>query len=259
MSGLSYDEVAEERATPEGLRPDVLLLERGDPVLGIEILVTHEVDDGKASRTAHPWVELDALRLIAAPRIWRPHGWDHPWRGLCRDCHWGEQVAAVAFSEDNDPGEAAAEFAAALFHARLGSWLARQGRARPTLHWQCPACMAKNRRPLVRERLVDIARTTALGPPILPEVRLGTATGGAVAIQFAAPGVSRLRPAAILPDASLPVVRIRPDCRRPLRLHVTGTNRPRAFLCPRCGGDCCGTLPPCWSPLPGWAAVLTGP
>jgi hypothetical protein len=249
--------VAEERTTDGGLRPDLLLLHHGVPVLGIEVLVTHAVDARKAARTSYPWVELDAARVLAAPRDWRPCAQAHPWRGLCRDCRWAEQVAAVAYSDHDRPGGYAAELAAARFQARLGPWLEdRSRRGQPRLHWRCPACRARNRRPLRRERLAEAARASALGPPILPEVRIRAADGTVLAIQFGDPDGSGIRaPVTLLPAASLPVLRVRPDGKRPFHLQVVGTNRPWALLCSRCGADGCGTLPPSWLPLPGWASL----
>jgi hypothetical protein len=242
---LEFDEVAEERATPGGLRPDVLLLRQGSPVLGIEVLVTHAVDAAKAARTSHPWVELDALQVLAAPGAWRPGRMEHPWTGLCADCRWWDQLPLLDPSEPTDPGEIAAELAAAAFEARLLQWLRpRASRARPRIAWRCPWCRKANRRLLARERVLGAVRSTSLGPPILPEVIVQMAVGPPVSITFGFPQ-TRLRAGTILPLPHIPrpALRVTPDPRRPLRLDLNATNRPMAFICRHCGRDCLGVLP----------------
>jgi hypothetical protein len=256
LADLAYDEVAVERATAGGLRPDVLLLHRGEPVLGIEVRVTHAVDDRKAARTTHPWVELEAGRILASPRVWRPGRMAHPWTGRCRSCQWMKQVVEFHGHPGADPFGFAAELAATLVGERLQIWLAgHDGRGRPRVAWRCPSCRRTCRRYLRRERLAGLGRCTALGPRRFPEIRLRCQGGPEVAIQFEndKPG-SPGHPVRPLGVAGVPILRLLPDVRNPLQWRLCATNRPLAFRCDRCGGDCAGILPPSWTPVAGSAS-----
>ena len=258
---LAFDEVAAERNTPDGLRPDLLLLLQGKPVLGIEVRVTHAVDEAKAARTTYPWVELDALQVINSPRAWRPRGKNHPWTSLCRACQWADRVGQFDFSEHTDPGDLVAELAAALFQAEFRRWLQSESRRiRPGIAWRCPWCRKNNFRPLKRKASLGATRSSSLGPPILPEVVLELVEGPDVSITFGAPRHAG-RAGAILPmkRGPLPALRAAPDFKRPLRLALNGTNRPLAFLCRQCGRDCLGNLPMPGEPLLGWESLALNP
>ena len=252
LQDLEFDQVELEATTPEGLRPDVLLLRQGTPALGIEVLVTHAVDAAKAAKASYPWVEVDAMQVVGAPRAWKPCQQSHPWTGLCRACQWAEEVSSVAFSEADDPMECVAELSAALFERHLNRWLAsRANRTRPALVWRCPWCRKRNLRLLGRERVFGAARSSCLGPPIVPEVLLEVGRNVPVSILFDFPRNPR-RPWVILPLAQQgrPVFRVTPDPKRPLRLLLNGTNRPMVFICPKCQRDCLGCLPSPWIPCP---------
>lgn len=79
------DEVLLETQVGE-LRPDVLLLLRGKPVLGIEILLTHEVDDAKRSKADYPWIELNASDVLQNPLVLIPTQHNIPKLDLCDLC-----------------------------------------------------------------------------------------------------------------------------------------------------------------------------
>jgi hypothetical protein len=253
LGELEFDQVEVEGATAEGLRPDVLLLLKGVPALGIEVRVTHAVDESKAARSSHPWLEVDAMQVIGAPRAWKPCQQSHPWTGLCRACQWAEEVKSVTFSEADDPMEGVAELSAALFERHVNRWLASgTNRTRPGLVWRCPWCRKSNLRRLDRERVSGAARSSFLGPPIVPEVLLEVGRDAPVSIRFGFPRNPR-RPWVILPlpEQGRPVFRVTPDPKRPSRLVLNGTNRPMAFICTRCQRDCLGSLPSPWIPCPG--------
>lgn len=58
---------AVEHPSPSGYVVDVALLGPADlPVAGVEILVTHAVDDRKALELGVPWIEVDAAQVCAA-------------------------------------------------------------------------------------------------------------------------------------------------------------------------------------------------
>ncbi|BDU71340.1 competence protein CoiA family protein [Mesoterricola silvestris] len=257
LANLDFDEIAVERETSTGLRPDVLLLEGGAPVLGIEVLVTHAVEEVKARRTLHPWIEVDARRVTDAPRTWLPEAGWFPWAGLCRRCHLLTRIRAVGFSEHCDPGDCAAELGAAWFLEALTPWLRDSGnRKRPRVAWRCPWCRKPNQRRLVREAILDASRATSLGPPIRAGVVLQLADGGDLVLVFGGlrpPGARK--GVRLLEPMGGPALQCRPDTTHPLRLRMEGTNRPAAFLCRHCGGDCAGVLPPPWAPLL-WAEAL---
>jgi len=259
VSELAFDEVAEERMTPDGLRPDVLLLHQGAPVLAIEVLVTHAVDAAKAARTSCPWVELNALQVLSRPSVWEPHRQSHPWSGVCPNCLWREQSCLSDPSEHLSPGEYVAELAAATFEDNFSRWLhSKAGRTKPRLAWRCPWCRKSNRLPMAREGVVGAARSSALGPPILPEVILTVDGRLPISITFSFPA-NPDRPMAIipLPDRGFPALRATPDPRHPLRLTLNGTNRTLDFICARCCRDCVGSLPSPLDPVPYWETLTT--
>ena len=245
LGDLAFDEVALERTTPEGLRPDLLLLEQGRPVLGIEILVSHAVDAVKAARTAHPWVELEARRVLAAPRAWTPCQGRHDLTGQCPLCAALDALGPGGLSEVTGPGDLAAQVAAAAFQARVMAWLQPvPGRLRPAVCWGCPRCRRRRARRLDRAQVLGVALASSLGGPAHPLVLLQVADGPPIQIAFAFPA-NPLRPwaTARLPATGPPSLRATPDLKRPHRLALNATNRPRAFICPGCGADCLGTLP----------------
>jgi len=122
LGDLDFDEIAMERETSAGLRPDVLLLKSGEPALGIEVLVTHAVDEVKARMTMHPWIELDAMKVAGSPGLWKPEAGRFPWAGLCLRCQRLERIRAVSFSEHCDPGDFSAELAAEWFLDAFLTW-----------------------------------------------------------------------------------------------------------------------------------------
>ena len=254
LEHLAFDDVAVERETPEGLRPDLLLLRQGEPVLGIEVRVTHAVDAVKAAKTTYPWVEVEANRFLASPRSWRPCQGDHPWTGSCRVCACVGTLDPSAFSEITGPGDFVAQVSAASFHGRVADWL-QTGRKRlaPAVGWRCPWCWARNRRSLCRERVRAVAMASSLNPPIHAQVILHLADGPPVFVSFGFPRNPR-RPSAVVPlgFTAEPSLRVTPDLKRPHRLDLNGTNRPLAFVCGQCGGDCIGVFPSPLQPVPPW-------
>jgi hypothetical protein len=250
---LEFDQVAVERTTPDGLRPDVLLLHRG-PVLGIEVLVTHAVDEPKAVRTTHPWVELEARQILASPRRWKPCQVRHPWSGICRVC---QSVRGAALSEPADAGDLLAQLAASCFAAHVQEWLRPGARVPdPAVHWRCPWCRKRNQRHLRRDRIQWAAPASALGPPIHPQVIILDSAGTPVTVAFTPPA-NPFRPLAIapLPEPGPPAIRATPGLDRPHRLVLNATNAPMAFICRKCGRDCLGRLPSPLVPLPHWECL----
>lgn len=51
---------------------DVMAFRGSTPVLGIEVLVTHAVDEKKGFELQTPWVELTATEVLENPYFWRP-------------------------------------------------------------------------------------------------------------------------------------------------------------------------------------------
>ena len=241
-----------ERESSVGLRPDVVLLKSGDPVLGIEVLVTHAVGEVKAGMTLHPWIELDAMKVAGSPRSWKPEAGRFPWAGLCPRCQRLEKIRAVSFSEHCDPGDFPAELAAEWFLEAFTTWHKDpRNRKHPRVTWRCPWCRKSNQRRLVRQAFRGASRASGLGPPIRPEVVLHLANGSDIFLAFAQPRSHGSRKATRLLEAMrAPVLQCKPNTANPLVLQMEGTNRPAAFLCHHCGGDCVGILPPPWTPLP---------
>jgi len=254
LSELGYDEVAVERSTPDGLRPDVLLLRQGQPVLGIEILVTHAVDGPKAARATHPWVELEAARILASPRRWKPCQVRHPWRGICRSC---QGVRGTELSECPDADDLVAQLAASCFAAHVQDWLRHGGSIpQPAVLWRCPWCRRCNQRPLRRERVRWAAAASGLGPPIHPQVIILARDGTATTISFGSPA-NPFRPSAItpMPGSGWPALRATPGLDHPHRLILSATNASGGIICKKCGRDCLGSLPSPWAPVPHWQAL----
>jgi hypothetical protein len=252
LASLPYDQVVEEGTTSEGLRPDVLVLHQGKPVLGIEVRVFHAVDQAKAARTTYPWVELEAWRLLHAPKAWRPCAAGHPWAGKCQRCEKADELEAIEFSKHADAEECAFELAAIRFEKHCHIWLGSpRRRTGPAVRWRCPWCQRKNQRCLNRASIEGTARGTSLGPPILPEVLIRFAGGSELSVCFGAQRHANGRPTIVpLADAPNPRLRVRPDPSHPMRTVLLGTNRPFAFQCANCGRDCLGILPDHREPLP---------
>ena len=244
LADVAFDEVAVEQATPDGLRPDVLLLQQGEPVLGIEVLVSHAVDAAKATKATCPWVELEARRVLSSPRTWRPTQADHPWTGRCRVCDCIARTDPAALSEVTDPGDYVAQIAAGGFHGQLQDWLQAPGRLKPAVCWRCPGCRKRNVRLLCRDRIDGLARASSLASPIHPQVILQLKGGSFISISFGFPKNPH-RPWAIVPLAAPggAALRATPGLKQPHRLALNGTNRPLAFICRRCGTDCLGMFP----------------
>jgi hypothetical protein len=251
LADLSFDEVAVERTTSEGLRPDVLLLLGGQPALGIEVRVHHAVDAAKAARTPYPWVEVDAQRVLAAPRAWKPEQHHHPWTGQCQVCACVGTLTPAALSEVTDAGDYVAQLAAAAFHAQILAWL-QPGRRRlkPAVVWRCPACRKRNVRALSRDRVRGAGMASSLLSPVQPQVIIELVEDAPVAISFGFPR-NPYRPWAVVPidDCAPPTLRATPDLKQSHRLALNGTNRPLAFPCRACGADCIGAFPSPLAPL----------
>jgi hypothetical protein len=251
LSDLAFDEVAEERGTPDGLRPDVLLLKDGAPVLGIEVLVTHAVGPSKAERTLHPWIELEAMRVLRSPMTWRPLAGRYPWTSQCRHCQFRERIEAIQFSEPCDPSDCVSELAAEFFLDAHREWLLNpRVRRCPRIVWNCPWCRKTNQRKLQRHAIRGASRSTGLGPPIRPQVILHLSNHSDVILAFALIHPPRSKVAIRLEKPGpTPVVLCKPDTTHPLKLSMQATNRPGAFICRGCGGDCAGLLSPPWIPI----------
>lgn len=256
LADLAFDQVLVEAANPDGLKPDILLLGEGGPVLGIEVLVTHPVDAAKAARTSHPWVEVDAMQVLKSPHAWKPSQAHHPWTGSCPACAWAARITGMGIQDWSDPADLVSQLAAAFFEERIQAWLESAAkRIKPSVEWRCPWCRTRNRRFLRRDRLKGAAQASSLMPPCDPEVMLEPAEGPPIAIAFGFPR-DAARPWQILPlvDAPRPSLRATPDPKHPHRLTLNGTNRPAGFLCVSCGRDCLGSQPSPWIPVPWWEA-----
>lgn len=68
--GGRFDEVVEEYTLSNGLRPDVVALRDGEPVVGVEVQHTHAVNDEKAGRLGLRFIEVRAGEVIASPDAW---------------------------------------------------------------------------------------------------------------------------------------------------------------------------------------------
>lgn len=90
-------------------RCDVVGLRKQLPVLGVEILNTHRVDEHKAAALSIPWIELDAWEIVDDPYYWRSlNGRLKP--TICEECRnleaklnttaarWGLPTAPVGYS-----------------------------------------------------------------------------------------------------------------------------------------------------------------
>lgn len=66
-----FDEVAIEKPVDSGRIIDVLLLREGAPALGIEVFVTHAVDEQKAIDLDFPWIEVSGRQVVDSPTDWR--------------------------------------------------------------------------------------------------------------------------------------------------------------------------------------------
>ncbi len=254
LADLDFDQVRVEEATPDDLRPDVLLLKQGRPILGIEVLVTHAVDSTKAARTSHPWVEVDAMQVLRNPGAWSPRQACHPWTRTCRVCAWANRIMDSRIPVWLDAADLVSQLAAAFFEDAITAWLASPSRRiKPALRWQCSWCRCPNQRGLRRDLLRSAAQASSLLPPCEPEVILEPVQGHVASIAFGFPRESN-HPWRILPlrDAPGPRLRVTPDPKHPHRLTLNGTNRPGGFLCNRCGRDCLGSLPSPLVPVSWW-------
>ncbi len=251
LADLAFDEVAVERATPDGLRPDVMLLHEGRPILGIEVRVSHAVDREKAVRTSMPWIELDAMHVLSSPRTWRPCQGLHPWSGRCLICTCISRLDPSSMSEITDLGDYPSQLAAAGFHEQIQGWLQSGHRRRkPMVCWRCPSCRKQNSRILVRNKILGAEMASSLRSALEPQVILHAADGGTIHVSFGFPRNAN-RPWAVvpLPAEAVPSLRATPDLKRLHRLPLNGTNRPLAFICPHCGADSIGVLPLPWTPM----------
>jgi hypothetical protein len=254
FTDLQFDEVAVERSTTDGLKPDVLLLNKKVPILGIEVLVTHAVDVFKAARFTHPWIEVKAMQVLQSPRSWRPIQMRHPWANLCQACLWANKIMKFEFIENNDPADYVAQLSASVLESCLLEWLnSSSKRIKPAVHWRCPWCKKPNRRYIRRDQIMDVSVSSSLLPPCEPEVTFVTTDGTIFSVIFGFPKNPN-RPWAIapMPECRQPIVRATPAPKLPHRIILNGTNRPLAFFCKNCCRDCLGTLPSPLSPAQEW-------
>ena len=260
LAEVAFDEVALERTTPDGLRPDVLLLHQGQPVLGIEVLVTHAVDAPKAERSSYPWLEMEAMQVLRSPTAWKPRQQNLPWTGVCRACTWANRLLETRPQACDDLGEYVAQLASAFFAEQIRT-LVETGsrRVKPAVQWRCPWCRKQNKRLLQLAELADAGAGSSLVPPCDPEVLLATRTGATISITFGFPRDPG-RPRRIVPLNAFPgpALRVTPDPKYPHHLALNGTNRPLAFTCQRCWRDCLGNLPSPLTPVP-WVEEVAPP
>lgn len=66
----TFDAVIEEYLLPNGLRPDVVALLGGEPIIAVEVRQTHAVEEEKARRIRLPFIEVEAAQIIKSPRRW---------------------------------------------------------------------------------------------------------------------------------------------------------------------------------------------
>lgn len=81
-----------EARLPSGRVVDVLLTLDGEPRLGVEVLVTHEVDDKKAAEMGISWVEVIGEEVVSAPRRWQPRAHGLQKIRPCRRCRMIDEV-----------------------------------------------------------------------------------------------------------------------------------------------------------------------
>ena len=258
---LEFDQIAVERFTSDGLKPDVLLLYEGVPTLGIEVVVTHAVDQAKAMRLNHPWIEVKAMQVLQSPRSWKPVQMSHPWSGTCQHCKWANKVNDYEFNDFLEPGDYVAHLSACVFEGHVREWLQSSSkRSRTSVHWRCPWCKKPNQRQLLRSHIKDVGLSSSLIPPCEPEVTLKTYDGQSISVLFGFPKNPN-RPKLIVPlrNSPQPILRATPSPKSTQRLILNGTNRPLAFLCKACGRDCLGTIPSPLAPLADWERLSQMP
>lgn len=261
FADLLFDEVAVEQSTTDGLKPDVLLLNKAVPILGIEVLVTHSVDGFKAARSTHPWIEVEATQVLRTPRFWKPIQMSHSLTTFCQACLWANRIASFKLLDENDPGDYAAQLSASILESFLLEWLPSSSkRIKPAVYWRCPWCRKLNHRLITRDRILGVAVSSSLLPPCEPEVTIDTIDGTAFSVIFGFPK-NRDRPWLIapLPGRLHPIVRATPAPKLPHRILLNGTNRPLAFICRNCCRDCLGMLPSSLSPVKAWELLDQDP
>jgi len=261
FADILFDEVAVEKLTTDGLKPDVLLLNKTVPILGIEVLVTHAVDGFKAAGFTHPWIEVEAAQVLQSPRCWTPTQMSHPWTGLCRSCLWANEIRTFESFDENDPADYAAQLSAFILEKFMKGWLPSSSkRIKPAVGWRCPWCREANHRFIDKERIMGVAVSSSLMPPCEPEVTFVTTEGTTFSVIFGFPK-NRDRPWLIvpLPERLHPIVRATPAPKLPHRILLNGTNRPLAFFCKNCCRDCLGMLPSSLSPVKAWELLYQDP
>ena len=261
FADLAFDEVAVEQSTTDGLKPDVLLLNKAVPILGIEVLVTHSVDGFKAARYTHPWIEVEATQVLQTPRFWKPIQTSHPWTNLCQACLWANKIVSFGLLDENDPGDYAAQLSASIFESFLLEWLPSSSkRIKPAVYWRCPWCRKINNRIITRDRILGVAVSSSLLPPCEPEVTIENIDGTTFSVIFGFPkNPDRPWLIAPLPERLHPIVRATPAPKLPHRILLNGTNRPLAFICRNCCRDCLGMLPSSLSPVKAWELLYQDP
>lgn len=261
FADLLFDEVAVEQSTTDGLKPDVLLLNKAVPILGIEVFVTHSVDGLKAARSTHPWIEVEATQVLKTPRFWKPIQMSHSLTTFCQACLWANRIASFKLLDENDPGDYAAQLSASILESFLLEWLSSSSkRVKPAVHWRCPWCRKLNHRLITRDRILGVAVSSSLLPPCEPEVTIETIDGPTFSVIFGFPkNPDRPWLIAPLPGRPHPIVRATPAPKLPHRILLNGTNRPLAFICRNCCRDCLGMLPSSLSPVKPWELLDQDP
>ena len=239
MERWVYDEVLVEVSTRDGLRPDVLMRDKGTPVFAIEVVMTHSVDASKAERTTIPWIELDAADVLASPYRWKPRQMDFLRELRCERCSVvedGQQHPCLG-------GQNIHEWIAQclLTHYARARPLGYPSRARVSLGWDCPRCHCMNAQCVFADSFDKVDGLLASNESLESldrGIRLWSSGRPVLEILFRRPE-DPLRPCAIrpLPGRGIPTLVVRPDYRRLDRLILLGTNLIGRFICKRCRYD----------------------
>lgn len=162
------DQVALEFTLENGLRPDLVLLSCGRPVLALEVKVTHAVGTVKGAAMGIPWLEVEADAVIRTPNWWSPISQNLPakkaeWR--CAFClaagprHLDQVLTGVLEHPHAVQNARDAErLVQKAFQGRVkelrSAWISKHGSRPPWLHLRDPdyqhitaLCKSATRRP----------------------------------------------------------------------------------------------------------------